>query len=85
MFCSPIPQETVRSGWAFLKCSDFVDFPKSASKTTTFLLSARANNASPYPSLVAAIRLMLPPPVQIMPERVVHQKVLPHGKQGCFP
>ena len=36
MFCSPIPQDTVRSGCAFLKCSDLVDLPKSASKTTTF-------------------------------------------------
>ena len=85
IFCSPMPQETVLSGCSFRKCRDFVDLPKSASSTTTFSFSASASNASPYPSLVAAIRVMLSPPVLQELLRVVHRKVLLHGMQGCFP
>ena len=63
IFCSPIPQDIVRSGYAFLKCNDLVDFPRSASKTTTLGLAAMASRASPYPSRVAPILLMRSPPI----------------------
>ena len=45
IFCSPIPQEIVLSGNCFLKCSDLVDLPKSASNTTTFSLPAKSSKA----------------------------------------
>ena len=47
IFCSAIPIETVLSGYSALNKQDFVDFPKSASRTTTLGSAANFSNADP--------------------------------------
>ena len=47
IFCSAIPIETVLSGYSALNKQDFVDFPKSASKTTTLESFANLRSAEP--------------------------------------
>ena len=85
IFCSAIPRETVLSGYCSLKRQDLVDFPKSASITTTLGSSAMFSNAWPYPSLLAPPddgALMITPPVLVL---IRSHWVLYHGRMGYLP
>ena len=85
IFCSAMPNETVLSGYSSRKWHDLVDFPRSASNTTTRGSSAIRRRPSPYPSLDAPPdegALMITPPMQFA---TLHHPEPFHGRTDCSP